>query len=493
MFCPNCGHENDNTAKFCYNCGQNLEELRAAATPAQGEPEPPVEVPAPSEPLVPEPAVVPVEQPTAVAPQVPAPEVEATQVQPRPVEQTSAQPIVPPSSPVSDPTPQPFTQPAEPAGAPVPQPTVPTAPPVPPEFVAQGAPVPEAPQPVPAGPAQAAPTPPGASPEGATKPAWYASTAGRIVMGLAGIALMVSGIVRIVQSTGCSRQESKPGVSIVQGADDSGSDASSGGAGFASKTDTGSSSDSSGGSGFAPKTDTDSSSASGFTPKTDTDSSSDSTSASGSGSTGTASGAKDYAQGRDTSFLSNTDLTDAYGQPTFYAVMELEGWQLATLAQEQGYAWTEADSESFWIDEAQTCAWNYLRQGAFFSDEELAKLPKGAQGFPAVFFGIMGGYESEQDAARGLAKCMINSSAKGHDGDYVYVVNGPSMIEYLVDIKDAEDGDYQITIYGPDAISAGYYDSMHELPNGVASFGSTVREAFEAYTGAAYGDQLPAE
>lgn len=28
IFCPNCGHKNDDDAKFCDNCGENLQESK---------------------------------------------------------------------------------------------------------------------------------------------------------------------------------------------------------------------------------------------------------------------------------------------------------------------------------------------------------------------------------------------------------------------------------------------------------------------------------
>ena len=110
MYCPNCGKQNEEDAKFCAHCGADMSSA-ADAQPAQAAPVvpvPPVEPVAPLEPATPA-------APTAIPPQ-PVATVAPTPGAPTP----AAAPAPPPVQPASPPVAQ--------AAAPPPASTVPAAP-----------------------------------------------------------------------------------------------------------------------------------------------------------------------------------------------------------------------------------------------------------------------------------------------------------------------------------------------------------------------------
>ncbi len=164
MHCKNCGAELNPRAKFCPSCGTAV-EASGPKDEAQAEVTPEPFAPAVLEPLpAPEP--------------IPAPEPVGT-----PASESESQPV---SAPVATPAPEPEPEP-EPVAMPAPE--------------AMPAPAPEptsapASEPVPT-PVPAPGSAPAEGPAPKTKVPWYASVPARIVIGLFGVFLLVSGIIKL--------------------------------------------------------------------------------------------------------------------------------------------------------------------------------------------------------------------------------------------------------------------------------------------------------
>lgn len=422
MFCPNCGTEITGSEKFCPNCGTDL-SARA-------------------------------EQPTTVVPPV----MDETVVQPRP-EATVQQPMPQPAPPMSDDFAQQTVPPVE--DVPV-QPTVQQRPvQAPPQPTYEPAP---APAPAPAtGPESAASTPNEPTP-------WYATTPARIGMLVIGLALIVSGVLKIV-GVFDKKPAEKPAVTAPVSTTDSTTDVTS----FVPDPTSSAPDTSSTGGGFTPDT---TSTTPAPTP-TDTSSTTPTpTDTSSPNDTTTTSGQKDYAQGRDTSFLSNADLLDAKGNPTFYAFTQLEGWQVETLAQKQGFSWYTQDGRGIWLNASDTSAWMAMTTEGTLTDDEIAKLAPGGTGRELVYGGILSGYASPKDLYASLCKCVTVCSAAAPDGSYMAIFYGPSMTQYLAHIVDAQDGDYEFDLYNTEAIAKSYFDVAAD-----GTYGTTMEEVFKNYTG----------
>jgi hypothetical protein len=175
MNCKNCGAELDPRAKFCPSCGMAVEASKSREeTHTEVIPEPIVLEPMPA----PEPLSAPEPVPLPTSETVPAPATE-TVVIPEPDSE---------ADPESDDTP---ARELEPEPAPVPGPT----------------PVPEpVPTPEPAPAAGPAPKP---------KVPWYATVPARIVIGLFGVFMLVTGIIRLVGAFNPAPPEAKVEKPIV--------------------------------------------------------------------------------------------------------------------------------------------------------------------------------------------------------------------------------------------------------------------------------------
>lgn len=209
MFCPECGHDVPDDARFCPNCGKALrgptpadeeEEAPPSAEPEGPQPEEATaEPPEPSVPEPPAPAVPPTPEP-AVPSEPPAPAVidsapegaaeetaEETQEPPQPAPTATSQPAYQPLSVPPRPTPQPTPEPAPPP-APSPEPPPPAAPSAVPPGPQQ--PPGQAPGQIPPGqqpPPPAMPGEPGAAPPEEKKTNW-----GSICLIGCGILLLLS-------------------------------------------------------------------------------------------------------------------------------------------------------------------------------------------------------------------------------------------------------------------------------------------------------------
>jgi hypothetical protein len=141
MFCPACGHPNNDQAKFCVGCGNNLTQYQAGLAnapavplnPAPQEMAPPVEVPPPVEvapPIVVVPSPAPVE-PERLPPQMTAYSGQVPERQPA----SSMAPPIPPAAfeppPVASPGPVPVA-PEPPGYFHRPSPPIPSGPIAPP-------------------------------------------------------------------------------------------------------------------------------------------------------------------------------------------------------------------------------------------------------------------------------------------------------------------------------------------------------------------------
>ncbi len=159
MFCPECGHDVEDDARFCPSCGKVLKAEEPAPPEETQSPKPEEAAAVPPEPAVPEP-------PPVVVPPTPEPAVPSAPAGPTPVPTAAApEPAVPGPTPppaTPPPSPEPAYRPWPDAPTPAPsagaQPTPPVAPAGPQQPVGQAPPGVQPPAPtVPAGAAGAPP------------------------------------------------------------------------------------------------------------------------------------------------------------------------------------------------------------------------------------------------------------------------------------------------------------------------------------------------
>lgn len=156
-------------------------------------------------------------------------------------------------------------------------------------------------------------------------------------------------------------------------------------------------------------------------------------------------------------FVFEDDCTDDMGNITFYALTELKGWQVATLLDQEGYSWNEDDLRWFRARDGAACA-SYKETGWYTIDTYNEMNEKGGC-VAAMGFLQIGGYDTMEDALKGVCKCSIVDSYFDSNGG-IAVFYGPSMKEYLCVMAPCDDLTIQCMIASQEAVGTGMLDEM---------------------------------
>lgn len=188
-------------------------------------------------------------------------------------------------------------------------------------------------------------------------------------------------------------------------------------------------------------------------------------------------GAQDEA-----SFASWADeATDRHGDATAYAVAELKGWQLETLLQQQGYAWSERNQ--MWTKEDGSAAVVVLdKEGKTVSDDDIAELEEGASEATVSYRIVSSGYSNAKRAFEGLASNVLDcEDFEIVEDSAVGVLSGPSEKRCLVIVSKSNDV-FVATVMSEGAVASGLLEGLVGQP-----MGETIDEAFELMAGRAPG------
>ncbi|MBQ9004833.1 MAG: zinc-ribbon domain-containing protein [Atopobiaceae bacterium] len=173
-----------------------------------------------------------------------------------------------------------------------------------------------------------------------------------------------------------------------------------------------------------------------------------------------------------------SDYLESHGYPTLLSFMELSGSDLASLVTSNDYFFYSEDGNSVYAKSDGSIVFNTLTDSGYLDEDDYDDLSVGGQDEGAIFILIFEGYDSPDAALEGMANCVISERKTVSDKETVAVVHGPSMREYLVDVYDVEDGDYEIDLYTPEAVEFGFFDTVN---NG--NFGSTPSEVVKNFNG----------
>lgn len=161
--------------------------------------------------------------------------------------------------------------------------------------------------------------------------------------------------------------------------------------------------------------------------------------------------------GEATAYDFEDTCIDEHENVTLYALTELKGWELATLLDQQGYAWNE--DINTWMRPYDGASYAALKgSGEYTIDDYNAANEKGG-GILAFGFNNVAGYKDSQAALAGNAQCAVEDSYfVGDDG--VAVIYGPSMKEYLVLISKSSESTHQLMVVSQEAIGSGFLDDV---------------------------------
>ena len=167
----------------------------------------------------------------------------------------------------------------------------------------------------------------------------------------------------------------------------------------------------------------------------------------------------------------------ANGYPTLLAYMDLTGQQLADLVQANGYIYYESEDADVYAKEDGTVVFNAVLTDGSANEASFTALGRGGIGQPVVYVTVLEGFDSVEEVLSGIANCSVTMQKTVGDGkELVALVHGPSLREYLVNIYDVEDGDYEIDLYNPEAIEVGFFDVVND-----GTYGSTTGEVYKNY------------
>lgn len=169
------------------------------------------------------------------------------------------------------------------------------------------------------------------------------------------------------------------------------------------------------------------------------------------------------------------ECTDEHGNISLYALTELKGWQVATLLDQQGYAWDEENSQFLRAEDGASFS-AMDKSGLYNIDKYNEKNEKGGA-ISAIGYLNVAGYPDVPSALAGNAQCVVEDSY--FDGDIgVAIFHGPSMKEYLVVMSPETESTIGFIIFSQEAIGSGFLDEImgHQV-------GGSLNEVWTFFTG----------
>lgn len=179
---------------------------------------------------------------------------------------------------------------------------------------------------------------------------------------------------------------------------------------------------------------------------------------------------------------------DEYGWVTDYAYLELSGADLVQALTYKGYQSYSTPEGNFGYLSSDGKSMLLIQRcyGDALSEDEVVKLDKNGGSEDVVCIVVSGPYDSLKDALGSMDACVLEDF-KQEDGKNAGtgVVYGPSMKQNLLDIEEAENGQYTMIVYSPEALQTGIYNTVHGT-----SYGKTIDDIWQGLTGGYVGDYI---
>lgn len=169
------------------------------------------------------------------------------------------------------------------------------------------------------------------------------------------------------------------------------------------------------------------------------------------------------------------ECLDANKGITMYSLCELKGWQLETLATQNGYKVVSNDTSMKLYRASDGAAIVAANSSGALSESAFQALDKGASGSAVEYIVLAPYYDSLDSSLNSMFNCVKEDSQYFSDGSYGAVVYGPSMTSYLVFAGKTDSG-----------VTYMFYNKT-ALANGMVSYGSTIDEVWKNMTGRAVG------
>ena len=177
---------------------------------------------------------------------------------------------------------------------------------------------------------------------------------------------------------------------------------------------------------------------------------------------------------------------DEHGWVTDYAFLELTGADLVQALKSKGYTVKSQESVICFSSADGSCLIGISDENGWLPEEEIVKLGKNGEGRAVYCLIISGPHDSLAQALKTMNTCVLQDYKQADDGKTgMGVVYGPSMKQNVVVIDDADDGDYRLEIYTQESISSGLFNKLSE-----AEFGTSVDEIWQTVTGGFVGDYI---
>ncbi len=177
------------------------------------------------------------------------------------------------------------------------------------------------------------------------------------------------------------------------------------------------------------------------------------------------------------------DCVDANGNPTVYACVELDGEDLVSLLESEGYSWSSYD-ECFLRDSDRAALGVMDADQNLLGEDEIAALPKGGGSEGLYLINSLGGYDTLAEALDGgLGMELADESYHSADDLVFALVQNSEGQQYLlfgsvhVDGSGEPDGTMDLSLLNDQAVAAGMFETL----TGLGGYGS-VADVWSAYT-----------
>ena len=167
--------------------------------------------------------------------------------------------------------------------------------------------------------------------------------------------------------------------------------------------------------------------------------------------------------------------TDALGNPTLFALLELPGDDLQDLLEQQGFKWS--DDASTWISN-KGALFGALDAGGNLAMRDIDRLPAGAADTAIILMLTSKGYASPADAFAQLAAQVTVEQEYSDEGAVFSVVSSQKGVRYFVVITDTGASEQTTLVYTEEAIAQGLFKDTIGI-----DAGATIDEVWSTITG----------
>ena len=185
--------------------------------------------------------------------------------------------------------------------------------------------------------------------------------------------------------------------------------------------------------------------------------------------------------------------TDAHGNPTGYACLNLDGDELTELLLDNDYYWSNYD-ECYLRDSDRAALGVMDSSGALMGRNDIRDLDTGGEGEPILIINSLGGYDTIQECFdEGLGVELADPDYYSDPDLIAAMVTNEDGEDYLVlcyahiDGSGSPDGTMDLVFVNDDGVAYGLFEQM----TGVSGF-SSVSEAWDAISSGAAASEAEA-